>query len=380
MEGKREASLDVVRVFAVFSVIAVHYFLNSGFYDNPVIGERMYLMVTIRQFFMICVPLFIMITGYLMSKKELSRKYYFGIRKTLCIYILASVVCIIFKNLYMGEEYGIKESIFGILNFSAANYSWYIEMYIGLFLLIPFLNLMYNGLKSKIQKQILICTFLLLTSIPAITNIFNFYIEGWWAQPTICNDYQKILPNWWEGVYPITIYFIGAYLKEYGLKISKKISLVILGILIILSGVFNCYRSYQRVFFWGTWTNYNSVIVIVMAMLVFHIIVKTERLNRLPCVGKKILRSLSKGAFGAYLLSYIFDSILYPYLKEMVYDFSHMFEYFFVCVPLVFACSMLGSWILNFIYEFIQEALRIVIRFIDMYTKKKHKKLQSRKL
>lgn len=55
MEGKREASLDVVRVFAVFSVIAVHYFLNSGFYDNPVIGERMYLMVTIRQFFMICV-------------------------------------------------------------------------------------------------------------------------------------------------------------------------------------------------------------------------------------------------------------------------------------------------------------------------------------
>lgn len=181
-------------------------------------------------------------------------------------------------------------------------------------------------------------------------------------------------------MYPITIYFIGAYLKEYGLKISKKISLVILGILIILSGVFNCYRSYKRVFFWGTWTNYNSVIVIVMAMLVFHIIVKTERLNRLPCVGKKILRSLSKGAFGAYLLSYIFDSILYPYLKEMVYDFSHMFEYFFVCVPLVFACSMLGSWILNFVYEFIQEALRIVIRFIDMYTKKKHKKLQSRKL
>ena len=59
---------------------------------------------------------FIMLTGYLMSKKELSPKYYCGIVKTLATYVLASIACIIFKNLYMGGAYGVKESI---LDFSA---------------------------------------------------------------------------------------------------------------------------------------------------------------------------------------------------------------------------------------------------------------------
>ncbi len=354
MKEQRKSSMDVVRVFAVFSVISVHYFLNSGFYNNLIVGKRMFLMVTVRQFFMICVPLFIILTGYLMSKKKLGRTYYSGIVKTLVIYLFASIACIIFKNLYMNGTYGIKESILGILDFSAADYSWYIEMYIGLFLIIPFLNLSYNGLKSQKQKQILICTFLLLTSIPPVTNIFNFYVESWWTQPTLSNEYQKILPSYWESLYPITLYFIGAYLNEYGLKISRKIGILSLSALTILSGIFNYYRSYNRVFLWGTWANYSSILVILMAVLIFHIIVKTEKLNTLPCFSKKILKHLSNGALGAYLLSYIFDSLLYPYLSNLIQDFSYKFEYFFICVPLIFICSMLGSWILNFIYESIR--------------------------
>ena len=353
MKEKRDSSLDVVRIFAVLSVISVHYFLNSGFYNNIVAGKRMFVMVTVRGFFMVCVPLFIMLTGYLMSKKELSPKYYCGIVKTLATYVLASIACIIFKNLYMGGAYGVKESILGILDFSAANYSWYVEMYIGLFLIIPFLNLSYNGLKNQKQKQVLICTLLLLTSIPAVTNIFNFYVDSWWIHPTLSDTYQKILPSYWKALYPITIYFIGAYLKEYGLRLNRKICMLSLIGLTILSGIFNYYRSYNSVFIWGPWTDYNSIFVILMAVLVFYIIVKAEKWNNLPHFARKILRHLSEWTLGAYLLSYIFDAILYPRLSSTVSEFSYMFEYFFVCVPVVFVCSMLGAWMLNFIYKFI---------------------------
>ena len=88
---------------------------------------------------MICVPLFLLLTGYLMKNKELSIKYYKGIGNTLFVYVLASIACVLFKNIYYPNEH--HNLLLSILNFTGANYAWYIEMYIGLFFIIPFLNL-----------------------------------------------------------------------------------------------------------------------------------------------------------------------------------------------------------------------------------------------
>lgn len=315
---KRDVTLDAIRVFAVFSVISVHYFLHSGFYNTPVIGIRMFIMITIRQFFMICVPLFMILTGYLMSQKELNKKYYSGIKKTLSVYVLASIACILFKKFYLKENYGIKEAIFGILDFSGASYSWYIEMYIGLFLLIPFINLIYNGLKNKRQKLILLFTCLALTSIPQVINIFNFSDSSWWINPAVPGEYQKLMPNWWGGLYPLTYYFIGAYLKEYGLCLKRGMSSLILGMVTAAAGAFNYYRMYGGNFIWGSWTDYPSIIVVMMAVLVFNIFSKTQSLNSAPLFCKKLLKQLSDCALGAYLLSYIFDIMTYPYLSNSI--------------------------------------------------------------
>lgn len=61
-------------------------------------------------------------------------QYYKGILKTLEIYVLVSIADLIFKAAVLGEEVTLWSAIRGILAFEAANYSWYIEMYIGLFL------------------------------------------------------------------------------------------------------------------------------------------------------------------------------------------------------------------------------------------------------
>ena len=36
---KRNPAADVVRVFAFFCVISVHFFFNNGFYKHPIVGE-----------------------------------------------------------------------------------------------------------------------------------------------------------------------------------------------------------------------------------------------------------------------------------------------------------------------------------------------------
>lgn len=78
-----------------------------------------------------------------MTSKKLSKQYYAGLWKTYVIYILASIFCIIFKNAILKSHINIYQGILLILAFQGDDYSWYIEMYIGLFLMIPFLNLIY---------------------------------------------------------------------------------------------------------------------------------------------------------------------------------------------------------------------------------------------
>lgn len=195
---KRNINLDMIRVIAVFSVLSVHFFLHNGFYEEIVVGKRLFFMGTMRNFFMICVPLFLILTGFLMNKKVVSRKYYSGLKKTYITYVLASIACLVYFSISTQRSFGIIESIKMILNFSAAPYSWYIEMYIGLFLLIPFINILYNGLKSKKQKIGLIITMLSLTVLPSVMNIWGISrkIQGI-LLPGGSENWVKIIPNYW---------------------------------------------------------------------------------------------------------------------------------------------------------------------------------------
>ena len=83
--------------------------------------------------------------------------------KTLGIYLLASLACAIYKIVNFG--YKPTWMIWGVFDYTTANYAWYIEMYIGLFLLIPFLNLAYNNLPSRKSKLVLLVTLIGLTSL-----------------------------------------------------------------------------------------------------------------------------------------------------------------------------------------------------------------------
>ena len=130
----RDPSMDVIRCFALLCVIAVHFFLNIKFYDSEVAGPRMVLMTLMRTSLMVCVPLFILLSGYLMCRKAPNKAYYAKISKTIVIYILASLCCLAYKWACQDAELTLSGTLTGILAFTAAPYSWYIEMYLGLFM------------------------------------------------------------------------------------------------------------------------------------------------------------------------------------------------------------------------------------------------------
>lgn len=262
----RDYNLDLIRIFALYTVVSVHFFLNSGFYSQDIIGYKMFIKCIIRSFFIICVPLFLLLTGYLMKDKVLSKKYYKGISNTLFVYIVSSVACIIFKILYNQTPINLVDFSLSILDFTGANYSWYIEMYIGLFLIIPFLNLIYKNLTDEKQRQILILTLLFLTSFHGITNIYVFDNASWVMQPSSIQSYQKLVPAFWTQIYPITYYFIGSYLSDYGFRLNNKKCGIILILSMLVTGTISYYWATPYKFVWGPWCSYSSILVVIMSV------------------------------------------------------------------------------------------------------------------
>lgn len=338
---RREISLDVIRCVALFSVVSVHFMLNNGYYQTEMMGTRMYIMSVMRAIFSVCVPLFIVLTGYLQCYKKVEKKYYLGIKETLIIYILASIAHIIYKNLVLEEEISFGKGVLSILNFSAANYSWYVEMYIGLFLLIPFLNLIYQGLDTKKKKQLLILTIGLLTSLPCVVNIFTFS-EG-------TSGFDKLIPSWWQNIYPLLYYFIGCYIREYQVKINRLLNILLFVLVSVVTGAFIYYVNYGKTFVWGPWQRWESLPFVILTVLLF-IFLKNLPFQSLPSLVQRGITRVASLCFGGYLVSYIFDNIFYKVLNEKIPTAPERLGYYFIIVPLVFVCSLTLSFVLRVIY------------------------------
>lgn len=359
----RNASMDIIRIVAAFTVLSVHFFLHNGFYSQIVDGVPMYIMVLMRTLFSVCVPLFMILTGYLMSHKTLSRKYYSGISKTLIVFVLATLACMIFKAVHDNEPLSLKSFILGTLDFTGANYSWYIEMYIGLFLLVPFLNLAYNKLKNKRQKQVLVLTLVFLTIIPTLFNIFNFDNPAWWSDPKSSDTFAKLVPSWWMGFYPIAYYFTGCYIREYGIRLKTRSMLVLFLLAILIFGTFNFYRSYGTTFKSGIYVYWYGFEPYILSVLLFVLLsrIKTDNMNEKV---KFVLWKVSDLALGIYLISYIFDMLVYPVLNEKITTMTDRLPFYFVTVPIVFICSMPASAVLNIAAKYIQIFFKKLVEFI----------------
>lgn len=338
---KRNINLDLIRTFAIFSVISIHFFYNSGFYNEEIYGKQMMLTITARNFFMICVPLFLLLTGYLMGDKKPNKKYFFNIIKVLLVYFIASIFCITYKIIILNQHMTLSHIIGIILNYSGSDYAWYINMYIGLYMFIPYLNIIYKELANKRDKVLLLSILIFSTIAPSILNI----------------KYQ-IIPNWWTGVYPITYYFIGLYLKEHNVKIKKINCILIILSTSMLLGSISYYKSYGKVFAWENYCNYNSFLVLILSVLIF-IFILNLKIDKDNFFTKAISR-ISKVSLGMYLVSYIFDNIFYKILNSNV-NIENRFIYMPIIVLIVFICS--------FILSNVVEAIKNII--INIFKKEK---------
>lgn len=122
---------------------------------------------------------FLLLSGFLCHRKKWSGRYYLGVFRVLFTYGFATLVCLIFRCIRQGVPFSVTWAVKGLLDYTGSPYAWYIEMYLGLFLLIPFLNAMYHGLDSQKKKLALVLTLAALTALPAFCNRNHLLLPDW---------------------------------------------------------------------------------------------------------------------------------------------------------------------------------------------------------
>jgi surface polysaccharide O-acyltransferase-like enzyme len=325
-DSTRIVGLDLLRSCAILLVLSLHFFYHTAFNNSLFEGVSLFLQAMAKFFFGMGVPLFLLLTGYLNMKKTVSFKYYKGGIRVLISYVLFSIVTVLFRKYYIGETFSWLQWGNQILGFSAIPYGWYIEMWIGLFLLIPFFNIMYKNIPSQKQKLLLIGTLYVMTALPDLLNRYGMHL----------------VPGFWKQCFPVMFYFIGSYIYEYKPKINKIIAwLSILGICLI-NPVFNSLfvKGRTLIQLCGDPAGvFGTIISVLFFLIMYQWDCKSNKVS-------KILGKISVFSLDMYLCSYIFDALFYPlFIDRYFVNQSQFGIYYFIIVPVSFCCSYILAWL-----------------------------------
>ena len=328
MTGERQSGPDLVRSIACFFVVGAHFYLNMGYYNEPMNGWKMFVMTGCRWLFVTAVPLFFMLTGYFKKNKKADRKHYKALIPLVVSYVVISVAKMILYNRLYGKIYGIKEMFINLGNYQIA---WYMGLYLCVFLLIPFLNKAWYALDEK-EQNILLGTLVFLCTIYPV--------------------WRYIAPSYFIGTYPVLFYFLGIAVGDRKWRPNRLLLLGILAVTVGIEALISMKLTSTGLFDWdlistadGTYgTFFISVCTVCIFLLLYDIDIKNGPVS-------KLLASISRVSFEIYLFAGAYDALIYGYAKRFINGPVEAFWWFFVTVPLSFTCAYVSSVIFRTLYD-----------------------------
>ncbi|MBQ6551703.1 MAG: acyltransferase family protein [Lachnospiraceae bacterium] len=333
---ERDFGADVVRITALFLVLWVHYYLRNGFYYREVTDFGGFLTTSFRPVVMTCVPLFMMLTGYLKCGKSWNLKYYRSIVPVLLSYLIISAVHLPYRIFVQQESMTAGEWVLQFLHFELATYGWYVSMYIGLFLITPLLNLIWRSCVSRQAHLAVVFTFVLLTFVPATFN------------KTSCGN---IVPNYFQSIYYVTYYMIGCFIRTYRPKPNRWILLALVVAFSVFLGWLNIVtRTEAGNYHTGFRTAYNGMPEGFLTTSMFLILYQFR--CRRPAV-RKLAAHISGVVFEVYLLSYLADVRIFP----LFYKKYSMFLYIPVGIVMTMAVFILTYPIALAVNRFVRKII-----------------------
>lgn len=297
----RKTFLDLLRIIACFFVIVNHTNSNIFLSTTP---QSLTWFVSLTYFFIskIAVPIFFMISGYLLLNKiDDYKKYIQRIFRIVIVLIGCGFIYAIHHTCYMNPNpsftYALQQFL-SVYTIPPTNTLWYLYTYLGILFMLPFLQKM-ASVMTKCDYYIFFAISGLFCSILPILNHY-------FPQIIVSSYFQ--LPLF--GAF-ICLLLIGQYFSRFGIK-NTRCGFCISCVLFVLMVVFNVIATYfeyrkssssylffdNRIFF----------PILLQSVCVFYLISFVKVSEKLA----KIISYIGSCTFGIYLLSDISIDLLAP--------------------------------------------------------------------
>lgn len=317
-KNSRESGIDILRCIALFFVTLRHSFRYNGFYFVAQQGAMVWLADSVRWMSFCCVALFLLITGYLKSTKTINRDWFWSLIPILVSYTLTCCVSFPVQHFLLGEKYSAKEWLILFINFG--NYAWYVEMYIGLMLLAPAINMVFDRLEHPRHILIAVGIMVLVTAVPSLTV-------------------YPIAPDYWVDAYPLTYYVIGAAIRKLQPRITIKRGAFYTGILMLGMGAVSVLTTDGA--FDESFQYNNGFWVTCLSTVIFVTMYKIKLTDK----AQNIIAWMAGGCFEGYLLSRLFDVWVYDLVPQWHNPENYLWMVLFITIPVFLLSVVLGKMI-----------------------------------
>lgn len=352
---ERYVYLDVLKGIAILCVCSYHFsWVNRICYQ-----ETMNLYDAIARLLFgincICVPMFFMVNGALVLKKEYSTSAWLKNMAVIVLQCLAwrfiSIMIISMVNglnpLEHGGKYLADAVFFGEFEGVNLSHMWFIYALVIVYLLMPFIKALFDRMEQKDNY---------LPAFLALMCVLCFATKSWITIVKIIpvfggielENIRNFLP--FDGMYgPMLCYFIlGGIIHKMKEK-AKNISNAILVLCFAVSAVFLYVKwyveskaqgyTYDNVFF-----GYDCIAGLVMTVSLFLLIMKQEeRMRTLGSHTKGTIAFIGRNTMNVYYIHWILGFTLLPVIYEKVGAYDGILLNLLKSVSLVVICSILGE-------------------------------------
>ncbi len=294
---KKEMWIEKLRVLATVAVIFIHVVGIS--YVNEPNGVSQYRRFFDQSLLMLlsywAVPVFLMITGYLLlnPEKDISsvKIIKYVKRMLLVLLIFGLIYCLIESFVkYRNEDVKkvIPDAIINLLTGNSWDHMWYIYMLIGIYILTPIIRAYIRVASDKELKGLLIVLFVMTIIVPSIGSYTGIYVSNM---------------NLFYAPY-VFYYLFGYSVKKVNISIKKWIIIGICGVMGALISIVIGKPQANSVF------AYNNICIALIAMSLFSVSYLRYKTESVKEMQSKIIEFISKRSFCIYLVHPFFLNIL----------------------------------------------------------------------
>ena len=361
--AKRQANYELLRIIAMFMVVALHYLSHTGMLLSAGSGGSVnqFLGMLVESFCIVAVNVYVLISGYFLVEAGFKIKRILILVCQVLFYAMLVPLIMMGTGIFAGEGEGIYRILQYMFPLQTEHY-WFATAYLAMYLFVPFLA---AGMRKMKKRELQILLAMLLVFFSLEKTILPLYL----ATDRYGYDF-----GWF-----LCLFVAAGYIRLYGIPWLEKrphaaglyvLSCVLIWLLAMVSNTLGSeietFIHYANMLY-----TYNHLLCVTGAVSLFYMF-KNLRIKE----GRfaKAVRTLAPYTFGVYLLH---EHVLvrYEWMKwlgvENVKESYLFVPHLLVCVLVVYAVGTAADFVRAWVFARVRAVAGRMWRQPEMPTEDK---------